>query len=132
MLITGEEMKQITLKEFWEKSIERLLQGDKGRMDYVIDLDGDTTYTGMIIARGSEKLLWANNGSICIPVNTCTNYNKLVHMCKDVTENKASYCIRCGKKITGKVQHWFAGRYCDKCWTPADEQSRNWDYSHLD
>lgn len=125
-------MKQITLKEFWEKSNERLLHGAKDYVQYTIDLDGDTSYAGMIVAREEGKLLWADFGGVSIPINRCISYDQLAQMCKDITQNKATYCSRCGKKITGKVQYWFAGRYCDKCWTPADEQSRHWDYSHLD
>lgn len=42
------------------------------------------------------------------------------------------FCNRCLEKIEGDYHTYFAGRYCDKCWTPQDQKNKDWDYSHLD
>lgn len=42
------------------------------------------------------------------------------------------FCNRCLEKIEGGYHTYFAGKFCDKCWTPQDQKDKDWDYSHLD
>ena len=123
----------ITLEEFYYSSTEELFSKyckDKGNnLSVILDVDGNTTFSAL--AYRDKKYIWSHNGSVVVSMIGISSYEQLKDRCLK-SANGAEFCGRCGKEITGRINYFFAGRYCSDCWTDRDRESRDWYYSHLD
>lgn len=117
---------KMTLEEFWEKplcndgnEIEIIYQGHK--------------FTAIIFPK--EKCIWACNGLISVPISDSNTLQEVKDVCQKYVDGKY-VCLRCGKTISPEdkpsYHSYFAGIYCNDCWTKEDQEELDWAYSHLD
>ena len=111
------EKKVITLKDFFDKSIDELINGQEDYQEYVIDFYNDTSLHALALNYKKEKKLWAKMGSVIVPINFYATYEKLKSVCSDIIDNNAKYCCKCGKKIEGPSENYFSGYYHKECFT---------------
>ena len=117
----------MTIEEFWDTST------DKDQWDIKIDYKGKP-FSALIIS-GGKDLWYKSNGSITVPIHLAKTLEQLKELCDHYVNGKY-VCLRCGKILNANdiksYQDYFAGRYCNDCWTREDESDRDWAYSHLD
>lgn len=119
------EKTKMALEEFWA-----LDSGTK--WDVEIEYK-EKTFTACICE--GEKLIWSCNNSMAVPLNDISTLEQLKDRL-DVYVNGNYICIRCGKILNPKDREsynsFWAGIYCNDCWTEKDQEEKNWAYSHLD
>ena len=117
---------KMTLEEFWEKPLS------KNNSDIEIEYK-EHKFTAVIFP--TEKCMWAHNGLISVPMSKAKTLEELKKMCDKYAMGKYA-CVRCGKTISPEdkpsYHSYFAGIYCNDCWTKEDQEELDWAYSHLD
>ena len=118
----------MTLRQFWQ-AVQSGEKVESTTLEY-----GDGKFKCHIF-NISNAHLWYEFGTLSIPLLGISSYEQLKERCDLYMKDKA-VCCRCGKIINRNERQtyktWFAGIYCNDCWTNEDEKERNWDYSHLD
>lgn len=116
---------RMTLEEFWEL--------DNGT-NWGIDIEYKGKIFTACVCEG-EKSIWSCNGTIAVPLNDIKTLEQLKDRL-DIYVDGNYICIRCCKIINPKERHsyhsFWAGVYCNDCWTEEDQREMEWAYSHLD
>lgn len=115
----------MTLKEFWESTDCFGIRE--------IEYEGCESFVGTQYSLYAKRL-WFDNGLISIPIWKVDTYEELEQMCKEYL-NGNFVCCTCGKVLKASdkksYQKYFAGIYCNECWTPEQERDREIDYKNL-
>lgn len=114
-------MKRVTLREFIKETPQST--------DTYIIRYGNAEFNGLI---GQEHTIWYKGSYIYSWTNKLDISQKKLRTMMTWTKCGIKVCAKCHKPILGHSEQWFAGYYCDKCWTKDMARERDWDYSHLD
>ena len=115
---------KMTLEEFWAMD-----SGTKWGIEF--DYKGKT-FTACVCE--GEKSIWSCGSAMAVPLDDIRTLGQLKDRL-DIYVNDNYICLRCGKILSRaerKYQTFFAGVYCNDCWTEKDQEEKNWAYSHLD
>lgn len=129
----------ITLDQFFKLSSEELYNlerkewGNGGCASYNVEVDGDNSFVCLIPPSYKNKELWGRDGRLSINLKLFDTFESLLSVCRGILEGY-EYCYECGKKLSKDdcAHQYFAGIYCDDCWTKEMESERDWYYDHLD
>lgn len=82
----------------------------------------------------NEHIIWDKTGNTTVYSwkNELHIPIKKLKQAMQYTIDNVLFCSECLNKIQGKYEQFFAGIYCENCWTEKLEKERKWAYSHLD